>query len=114
MVMVTFITPPMRERMVIEVPENSHVTLLNLMEKLDLSRFCTCGEGKCGACAVKVMPLRRNARLIHMSEAERRELIKAGKMTREEIECQVLKDIPPKWRLACQYEISDEPVLVAF
>lgn len=26
----------------------------------------------------------------------------------------VLKDMPPLWRLACQYQVKDEDILVAF
>lgn len=114
MVTVTFLTPPMRERLVVEVPENSHVTLLKLMERYNLPKTCICGEGKCGSCAVKVAPMRRSARIISLNDIERRELVRAGKMSREESESHVLKDIPPRWRLACQYEVADEPVLVAF
>jgi ferredoxin len=114
MVTVTFITPPMRERLVVEVTENSHVTLLTLMERYNLPKHCVCGEGKCGACAVKVAPMRKSARVVKLNETERRELLRAGKLTQEQSESFALKDIPPIWRLACQYEVSDEPVLVAF
>ena len=114
MVTVTFLTPPMRENLVVEVPENTHVTLLKLMKQYNLPKVCVCGEGKCGACAVKVAPLRQNARLVSLNELERRELFQAGKMTREECESKALKDIPPRWRLACQYEVAGESVLVAF
>lgn len=114
MVTVTFLTLPLREKLVVEVPENTRVTLLNLMKRYNLPKQCVCGEGKCGACAVKVAPLRTNARMVRLSDMERRELFQAGKLSLEESESQDLKDIPPRWRLACQYVVADEPVLVAF
>lgn len=113
MVTVTFLTPPMRDRIVVEVPDNTRITLLNLMRRFNLPRQC-CGEGKCGNCAVKVMPLRKSARLVSLSEKEKRELFQAGKLSLEECESLQVRDIPPRWRLACQYVVSDEPVLVAF
>lgn len=114
MVTVTFLTPPMREKIVVEVPEDARFTLLNLMERFNLPKQCVCGEGKCGACAVKVVPMRNSAKMICLNEIERQKLLLAGKLTREESESQLLKDIPPRWRLACQYVVADEPVLVAF
>lgn len=114
MVTVTFLTPPMREKLVVEVPENSRFTLLSLMERFNLPKRCVCGEGRCGSCAVKVVPMRKCAKTVNLSELERRELLLAGKLTREESESRTLKDIPPRWRLACQYVVADEPVLVAF
>lgn len=114
MVTVTFLTPPMREKLVVEVPENARLTLLNLMKRFNLPKQCVCGEGKCGACAVKVAPLRNSARMVKLSEQERRELFQAGKLTVEEKESPQVTDIPPRWRLACQYVVADEPVLVAF
>ncbi len=114
MITVTFLTPPMMEKLVVEVPANARVTLLNLMKHYNFFRQCVCGEGRCGSCAVKVAPLRTNARRINLSDAERHELFQAGKLSLEESKSQDLKDIPPRWRLACQYVVADEPLLVAF
>ncbi len=114
MVTVTFLTPPMREKIVVEVPDNARFTLLNLMKRFNLPKQCVCGEGRCGACAVKVVPMRSSAKMVNLNDVERRELFLAGKLTREESELAELKDIPPRWRLACQYIVADEPVLVAF
>lgn len=114
MVTVTFLTPPLRERIVVEVPENERLTLLNLMERYNLPGKCVCGEGRCGTCAVKVAPMRQNARMVVLSDKEKRELFQIGKLSLEECESGMLQDIPPRWRLACQYVVADEPVLVAF
>ena len=114
MVTVTFLTPPMRDKLVVEVPENARLTLLNLMKRFNLPKDCVCGEGKCGSCAVKVVPMRSIAKMVCLSDIERKKLLLSGKLSREESELQLLKDIPPRWRLACQYVVADEPVLVAF
>ncbi len=110
--MVTFLTPPMQDRLVIETPPGFN--LLEVMTRHDMPSRCVCGEGKCGACAVKIVPMRRTPKWITLGQREKMQLIRDGKLTREESELYMLKDIPPRWRLACQYVVSDEPIMVVF
>ena len=114
MVTVTILTPPMQEKIVVEVPDDTRTTLLSLLKRFNMPTPCVCGEGRCGSCAVKVVPQRKWAKQIVLSEQEKRNLLQAGKLSLEESEAQQVKDIPPRWRLACQFIVHDEPILIAF
>lgn len=90
-------------------------TLLSLASKLRLSLRCMCREGACGTCAVKVAVLqsRDGSHTVRLSAEEKAVLFKSGKLTREQYESETLADNPPLWRLACQYVVRDEDILVA-
>jgi ferredoxin len=113
---VTFLTPPLRDKLTIRLEPDDRPTLLSLIRKLDLPKQCICGEGKCGTCAVKVAPLHRGtgARPVRLGEAERNALFQSGKLSQQQYESDALPDIPPLWRLACQYVVTDEEIMVVF
>ncbi len=74
-----------------------------------------CENGECGSCAVEVSVLSDKQPMgMHLTEKEKTVLKLAGKITREQIEEAELKDIPPPWRLACQYIVRAEDILVKF
>ena len=49
-----------------------------------------------------------------MSDEELDTLFMAGKISKQQYESGMLPDIPPLWRLACQYVVTDEEIMVAF
>jgi hypothetical protein len=49
-----------------------------------------------------------------LTEKERATLLAAGKLKKQDIEKAVVSDMPPPFRLACQYIVRDEDVLVKF
>ena len=51
---------------------------------------------------------------MHLTEKEKTVLRLAGKITKAQIEEAEVKDIPPPWRLACQFIVRDEDILVKF
>jgi len=113
---VTFLTQPLRNKLTIQLEPKDRRTLLSLIREYNLPKQCSCGEGKCGTCAVKVAPLNRQgeSRTVHLSDEERRALFLSGKLSQQQYESEVLPDIPPLWRLACQYVVLDEDIMVAF
>lgn len=113
---VTFLTLPLMDKLAVKVNATEKRTLLSLIKEYNLPKECTCGEGKCGTCAVKVAPLRRQtgARTVMLSDEERNTLFMAGKLSKQQYESGKLPDIPPLWRLACQYVVTDEEIMVAF
>jgi ferredoxin len=113
---VTFLTPPLRDALTVRLEPDERPTLLSLIRQHNLPKQCICGEGKCGTCAVKVAPLHRRsgARSVRLGEAERTALFMSGKLSQQQYESEALPDIPPLWRLACQYVVTDEEIMVAF
>jgi ferredoxin len=89
--------------------------LLSVMSEHHLREAC-CGKAQCGSCAVKIVPQRADAvsHPIVLSPKEKRALLKSRKLSWPEFDANSLNDMPALWRLACQYVIRDEPILVAF
>ena len=106
----------LKDRVEASVGAEERRTLLSVMREQNLPHSLTCSEGRCGSCAVKVAPFGRmtGAGSVRLSEAERTLLFKTGKLSRQQAEADVLADIPPLWRLACQYVVQDEDIMVVF
>jgi ferredoxin/rubrerythrin len=74
-----------------------------------------CQDGECGSCLVEVKnltPERKHG--IALTEKEKELLKQLRKITREEIVDAEVNDMPPRYRLACQYFVRDEDILVTF
>ena len=111
---VTFIAPPFDVERVIKLEPRSCATLLALAREVSWPAHKTCGQGLCGACAVKVVyrdPARAAARVI-LSPGEKTVLYRAGKLTDAEYRARDVSAHPALWRLACQYVVEDEDILV--
>lgn len=113
---VTFLSPGLRDKVRIAVPRGVQATLLHLAKELKIPLRCYCELGGCGSCAVKVVPMHdpQEPGTVCLGEKEKMILFQAGKLSRQQYESEVLEDMPPLWRLACQYRIKDEDILVAF
>jgi ferredoxin len=116
MVQVTFLSPKMRDKLTVDVEAGDGRTLLSVMREFEVPGLCRCEEGQCGTCAVKVVPRRDKgaAKSVTLSAREKRALLKRGKISNWQYGEAVLADMPPLWRLACQYMVRDEAILVAF
>ena len=115
MAAVTFLNPGLRDKIVLDISPEEGRTLSSVMSQYQLREVC-CGKGQCGSCAVKIAPQRADAtpQSILLSKKEKRALLKRRKLSWSEFDAQTLNDMPSLWRLACQYVIRDEPILVAF
>jgi hypothetical protein len=51
---------------------------------------------------------------VHLTEKEKTVLKLAGKITKKQIEESEVSDLPPPWRLACQFIVRNEDILVKF
>jgi hypothetical protein len=51
---------------------------------------------------------------VALTEKEKTVLRFAGKISKEQLEAAETKDIPPPWRLACQFIVRNEDILVTF
>lgn len=115
MASVTFLKPDMREPLTVQVRSQEKRTLLSLLTQLRLFDPCACDRERCGECAVKVVPLAhgRKPLPVHLSNYERTVLFEAGKLSREQYEAKLIPASPSLWRLACQYVVRYEEILVA-
>ncbi len=111
---VTFIAPPFDVERVIKLEPRNCATLLALAREVPWPAHKTCGQGLCGACAVKVVyrdPARAAARVV-LSAGEKTLLYRAGRLTDAEYRARDISVYPALWRLACQYVVEDEDILV--
>lgn len=115
MATVTFLKPNLCAPLTVNVRSQEHRTLLSLLTQLQLFDDCTCGQGRCGECAVKVAPVvhGNKSRPVCLSTQEKTVLFNAGKLTREQYEADAVPASPALWRLACQYVVRYEEILVA-
>lgn len=89
-------------------------TLLNLASSLNLLLYTECRMDRCGACAVKVAVLgNRSACKVQLGEIERSILYQAGKLLREQFKSETPPANQSLWRLACQYGVGNEEIVVA-
>ena len=110
---ITFASPAMKKDMTVYAAAG--VTLLSVAQKNNVPLHFECENGECGSCAVQVTVLANKQPLAaHLTEKEKVALKLAGKISKEQIADAELKDIPPPWRLACQFLVRDEEVLVRF
>jgi hypothetical protein len=115
MATVTFLKPNLRTPLTVNVRSQEHRTLLSLLTQLQLFDDCTCGQGRCGECAVKVAPVAHGGkpRPVRLNDREKSVLFKSGKLTRAQYESDAVASSPSLWRLACQYVVRYEEILVA-
>ena len=112
---VTFSSPAMNKDVTVYATAGDCKTLLAVAQTNKLPIHFECETGECGSCAVEVSILsNRQPMGMHLTEKEKVALKLAGKISREQIEQAELSDIPPPWRLACQYIVRDEDILVKF
>ena len=82
---------------------------------LDIPLDFECENGECGSCQVQVTVLSGKAPYgVALTEKEKTVLRFAGKITAEQIAAAETGDVPPPWRLACQFVVRHEDILVQF
>ncbi|MHB1656407.1 MAG: 2Fe-2S iron-sulfur cluster-binding protein [Burkholderiales bacterium] len=111
---IVFLGMKLFDRVQVEVAKDVYGSLLDLARAHNIPLPCDCQQGHCGACAVKVAPLRVETGMIRLSPRERYLLFAAGKLSRTQYHADTLPDHPPLWRLACEYQVADEKIMVAF
>jgi ferredoxin len=90
-------------------------TLLALAKKYNIPIPFQCQDGECGSCLVKITHLGNKPPMaIDLSEKEKLTLSVNGKLSRELLEQAENAHRAPPYRLACQYIVRDEDILVEF
>lgn len=113
---VTFRSPVMAKDLTVYGIAGERGTLLSLAKAHNVPIPFDCGDGECGSCLVEVEYLGKKGVPMSLSvqEKEKEMLRQLGKITPAEIENAEVNDMPPRHRLACQYVIRDEDIVVSF
>lgn len=112
---VTFSSPRMKKDLTVYAVAGDTKTLLAVAKANKIPVDFECENGECGSCQLKVTVLSDKAPMgIALTEKEKTVLRFAGKITQKEIEDAETNDRPPKWRLACQFVVRNEDILVEF
>jgi len=112
---VTFSSPLMPKDVTIYAVSGHRGTLLALAKDYKIPIPFDCQDGECGSCLVSVKSMDRSKRMaIALTEKEKEMLRQLGRISKEEIMEAEVNDRPPHYRLACQYFVRDEDIVVKF
>ncbi|CAG0950850.1 Protein FeSII [Methylophilaceae bacterium] len=112
---ITFTSPKLKKDLTVYAVAGDCRTLLAIAREHKVPIDFECENGECGSCAVQVSILaNKQPHGIALTEKEKTVLKLIGKITGKQIEDAEVGDIPPPWRLACQFIVRDEDILVRF
>ncbi|MBC56217.1 MAG: ferredoxin [Confluentimicrobium sp.] len=115
MATITFSSPIMkRDKTVYAVAGNTD-TILGLAEEHGIPIPFECRDGNCGSCLIEVTYLEDKPKMaVALTEKEKARLKELKKVTQEEITEAEVNDLPPHYRLACQYIARHEDIRITF
>ena len=112
---VTFSSDRMQKDLTVYAVAGDTQTLLSVAQAHKIPLEFECQNGECGSCLLQVTVLSKNTPCgVALTEKEKTVLRFAGKITKDQIEAAETRDIPPPWRLACQFIVRNEDILVTF
>lgn len=112
---ITFSSPALKKDITVYAVVGDRKTLLSVAQELKIPIHYECEDGECGSCAVQVTSLGAHApKAVHLTEKEKTVLVLNGKLSKADLEQINITDVAPKWRMACQYMLLDEDILVEF
>ncbi len=112
---VTFTSPRMKRDVTVYAVAGDTHSLLAVAQANKIPVDFECQNGECGSCAIQVTVLSGKTPMgIALTEKEKTALKLAGKITPAQIADAETNDRPPPWRLACQFIVRNEDILVTF
>ncbi|NNM83164.1 MAG: (2Fe-2S)-binding protein [Burkholderiales bacterium] len=112
---VTFSSPKLKKDITVYATAGDCSTLLSVAREHSIPVDFECENGECGSCAVQVIVLENKTPLgVNLTEKEKIALKLSGRISNEQIEAAERSDVPPPWRLACQFIVRGEDILVKF
>ncbi|MGC2857706.1 2Fe-2S iron-sulfur cluster-binding protein [Novispirillum sp. DQ9] len=112
---VTFSGPCLPKDITVYAVAGDNGTLLGVAKKHEVPIPFQCQDGECGSCLVKVTVLGNKAPLaVAVTEKEKVTLSVNGKLDKQTLHKVETYDLPSPYRLACQYIVRDEDILVEF
>ncbi|MBI5750959.1 MAG: 2Fe-2S iron-sulfur cluster binding domain-containing protein [Hydrogenophilales bacterium] len=116
MATITFSSPLMEKDITVyAIVGDTQQSILKLAKKYKIPLPFECEDGECGSCVVHVTSLENKPRMSQaLTEKERHTLVAEGLITKQELKDAEINDMPPAYRLACQFIPRDEEILVRF
>jgi len=118
MALITFSNPDFKDKTVYAVAGSHTETILKIARENRIPINFDCQDGECGNCLIKVSSIdqkKRGERMASpLTDKEVNVLRSIGKLSKQELEDNRVRDIPSTWRLACQMILRDEDILVEF
>jgi len=112
---VTFSSPIMKKDVTVYAIAGDRRSILYLAKKNKIPIPLDCEDGECGSCLVEVTRIGNKPFMaMDLTEKEKTTLYASGKISKQQIAETEVKDMPPPYRLACQYIVRDEDILVRF
>jgi ferredoxin len=111
---VTFSSPVLHKNVTVYAIAGDTSTILAVAEAHKVPIPHDCKNGECGSCLIEVVTLTGKTMGSLLTEKEKSQLKSLGKITAEEIRAAEVEDVAPKFRLACQYVVRDQDILVKF
>lgn len=111
---VTFTSPSLSRDVTVYAVAGDRGTLLSLAKDNKIPIPFDCQDGECGSCLVEVTVLSKTPHAISLTDKEKEMLKQLGKISKTEVVDAEVNDMPPHFRLACQYIIRDEDIHVKF
>ncbi|MCW2283578.1 ferredoxin [Rhodoblastus acidophilus] len=111
---VTFTSPKLSRDVTVYAVAGARGTLLDLAKEHKVPIPYDCQDGECGSCLCEVTILSKTPHAISLTEKEKEVLKQLGKISHQEVDNAEVNDMPPHYRLACQYIIRDEDIVVKF
>lgn len=112
---VTFSGPSLPKDITVYAVAGANGTLLALAKQNNIAIPFQCQDGECGSCLIKVTHLGTNKpHAMALTEKEKLTLSVNGKLNKETLAEAEVNDMPPPYRLACQFIVRDEDILVEF
>lgn len=115
MAIIRFVAPGVDKTVTVDVAPAERRTLLAVAKDGGVPILFNCEAGDCGACVVHVDTLAVGDRpLAPLTDKEKSLLQTMHRLTAHDIEAAEQRQVPPDVRLACQYELADEEIVVSF
>ena len=111
---VTFSSPVLHKNLTVYAIAGDTSTVLAVAEAHKVPIPHDCKDGECGSCLIEVVTLSGKTMGSLLTEKEKSLLKSLGKITPDEIRAAEVEDIAPKFRLACQFVVRDQDILVKF
>lgn len=112
---VTFTSPKMKQDITVHATAGDHSTLLAVAREHVIPLECDCEDGEFCTCAVQVSVLAHDKPAgAEVTEQEKTARKLAGPINKEQLADAETPDAPAPWRLACQFIVRDDDLLVKF